>query len=55
MLIGGGTITTDMKKKFEKKEAATLVMEIRKVEAFVNGNYENLNEVHYQNYQKLTK
>lgn len=50
MLIGGGTITTDMKKKFERKEAVQLVQEIRQVEATIGGNYESLNEVHYRNY-----
>lgn len=50
MLIGGGNITTDMKKKFERKDAVQLVSEIRQVEAAVGGNYESLNEVHYRNY-----
>ena len=42
MLIGGGTITSELKKKFERKEAVQLVAEIRKVDAFIGGNYESL-------------
>ena len=54
-IIGGGDITPEMKKKFEKKEAAFLVKDIREVHGFINGNFENLNEQHLTNYNKIQK
>jgi hypothetical protein len=44
-----------MKKKFEKKEAVFLVKDIREVHGFINGNFENLNEQHLTNYNKIQK
>jgi hypothetical protein len=32
-----------------------LVKEIRDVQAFINGNFENLSEQHFANYNKILK
>lgn len=50
LLIGGGSVSKEMKKKFEKKEFVNLVTEMRQIEKVINGNYENLNEAHLKNY-----
>ena len=53
--IGGGRATAEEKKKFQTKEVAQLVREIKDVQATVNGNFENLSEIHLKNYLKIAK
>ena len=56
LFFGGGNITVEMKKKFEKKEALLFIQEIKKLDDRINGNFESL-ELSFltDGYMKLLK
>lgn len=55
LLIGGGTVTKEMQKKFAKKEVHQVVPELRQMEKYINGNFESLDKTHYANYVRMSK
>jgi hypothetical protein len=55
LFFGGGNISADIKKKFEKKEAVQFIQEIKNLDKMLQGNFESLNEVFYKDYIRLTK
>jgi site-specific DNA-adenine methylase len=50
LFFGGGNVTVEMKKKFEKKEASNFIQEIKNFDQNLNGNFESLNEVYFKDY-----
>lgn len=55
LFFGGGNISVEMKKKFEKKEASLFIQDIRKLDQTINGNFEGLNEIYFKEYTRLIK